>query len=307
MNKPLINSNSEEYLIVDPCLDSFSGDLIDFNKLPKISFCIPVFNSARTLEKCLLSITQQNYPDMEIIIVDNGSTDESVEIAEKYSDKIYQDDGLLGSVRQKSVEKSNGTIIALFDSDIYIPHKNWLLNSIKFFNYSNEVSTVWPLNVAPPGAPKTTRLYFNLWSIFMNNRISKNKSVFGGGNALFLRSCIDEIGGIDKAIHWGEDFDWAQKLKGLGYKVIAINDPLYHDTMPSLTEFTKKQFIASDSFTKEGLDVMGLSKMDLIYENIVLGSKHMFKGLASDSSWILYPLFVSIRGLGFFYNFLRNR
>ncbi len=300
--------HEQKYLIFNPIPDRFNGNKIKLNKLPKVSFCIPTFNSSRTLKRCLHSIKIQNYPEIEIIIVDNGSADNTVDIAKEYTEHIYHDDGLLGSVRQKSLKHSNGEVVALFDSDIIIPHKDWLRNAVKYFNFSNNVSTVWPINLAPPNSPWTTRLYFNLWKVFMDHRIENEKSVFGGGNALFWKDYLDEIGGINKSFHWGEDFDWAKKLKNNGYQVIFIQEPLYHDTMNSLKEFSKKQFLASEAFTKEGFDLMGITKMDLIYENTVLGVKFMIKGLLyeRDISWILLPIFIFIRGLGYCYSIIKN-
>lgn len=296
----------EDYLIIDPTPNEFKGNNINFEDLPKVSFCIPTFNSSRTLERCLQSIVKQEYPNIEIIIVDNGSSDDTVKIAKNYTDKIYFDDGLLGSVRQTSLEKSKGKIIALFDSDIIIPHEKWLFNSIAYFNYSENVSTVWPENIAPPNSPWTTRLYFNIWKMSMINRIEKSKSVFGGGNALFLRSCLENVGGINRNIHWGEDFEWAQNLRGHCYQVIAITDPLYHDTMNTLKEFGRKQFVASETFVKEDTSLMGLSKKDLIYENVVLGTRNMIYGifLERDFSWLLFPIFMCLRGFGFGFSYL---
>ena len=300
--------NNFDYLTINPPSSNFRSDIIDLDNLPKVSFCIPTFNSSRTLEMCLKSILDQEYPDIEIIIADNGSKDNSVEIARRYTDKVYFDDGLLGSVRQTTVEHSKGEILAIFDSDIYIPHKKWLLNAIIYFNFSNKVSTIWPRNEAPPESSWTTKLYFNLWEIIIEHRIKDKKNIFGGGNALFLRECIDEIGGINRSIHWGEDFEWAKNLKKRGYQVVAIDDPLYHDTMHSIKEFARKQFVGSKTFTKEGFELMGLSFRDLIYENTVLGIKHMLIGLfiKRDPSWLIFPVFIAMRALGYGFSYIKQ-
>lgn len=62
------------------------------NKLPTISILIPTLNAASVLEKCLRSITTQDYlkDKIEIIIADGGSTDKTLEIARKYGAKIYK-------------------------------------------------------------------------------------------------------------------------------------------------------------------------------------------------------------------------
>jgi glycosyltransferase involved in cell wall biosynthesis len=57
---------------------------------PLVSIVIPTKNSARTLEKCLVSIKNQAYENIEIIVVDNYSTDGTYEIAGKYTTKVFQ-------------------------------------------------------------------------------------------------------------------------------------------------------------------------------------------------------------------------
>jgi glycosyltransferase involved in cell wall biosynthesis len=300
--------NNREYIIVEPSPAMFNGYAINFDNPPCVSFCIPTLNNEDTLDRCLNSISNQDYPDIEIIIVDGYSKDKTIEIAKKYTDKIYFDGGRLGSARQTGVEHSTGQILALFDSDIIIPHKKWLLNALRYFNYSNKVSTVWPTNVAPPNGSLTARLYFNHWKVVIEDRIKKKRGLFGGGNALFLRKCIEKIGGIDRSIHWGEDFDWAQKLKDCGYQVVFIRDPLYHDTMRSLKQFARKQFTGAKTFTKTGFQLMNLSSRDVFYEQVVLGAKGMIKGLIvdRDASWLLFPLFVFARVFGYTYIYLAN-
>jgi len=299
---------SKNYVVIEPSRDSFVSDVIDSKNLPLVSFCIPTYNNERTIEKCLQSIKEQNYPAKEIIIVDGNSSDKTVEIARKYTDNIFFDEGTLGSARQTSIEKSRGSILAIFDSDIIIPHKSWLNNAIQYFNYNDTVSTVWPMNIAPPGSSLTTRLYFNHWKIVEEDRIKNGRGLVGGGNALFLRKCMDEIGGVNRALHWGEDFDWAKKLKERGYQVIFIMDPLYHDTMPSLRVFARKQFTGAKTFTKTGFQLMDLSLYDVFNEQFVLGVKGMFRGLLKerDLSWLLFPFYISIRGMAYGYTLMKR-
>lgn len=307
INTKLIEEN-EDYIIIEPPPDTFSSNRIDFNNLPRVSFCIPTLNNEETLDNCLNSIINQDYPNYEIIIVDGYSKDKTLEIAKKYTRKIYFDHGTLGSARQTGIEQSTGQILALFDSDIIIPHKKWLINSIKYFNYSNKVGTVWPLNIAPPNGSLTTRLYLNHWNIIIEDRIKKKRGLFGGGNALFLRRCIEEIGGVDRSLHWGEDFDWAKKLYDRGYQVIFIRDPLYHDTMRSFKQFTKKQFTGAKTFTRTGFQLMNLSSKDVFYEQVVLGAKGMINGLVDDKdvSWLLFPIFIVIKVTAYGFAYAKN-
>lgn len=166
--------------------------------------------------------------------------------------------------------------------------------------------TVWPENIAPPDGGPVVHLYFNHWKLIIEDRIKKRRGLYGGGNSLYLRRAIEDIGGVNRSIHWGEDFDWAQKLKDRKYKVVYIQDPLYHDTMPSLKVFARKQFIGAKTFTKTGFQLMNLSPYEVFYEQIVLGVKGMLHGLIveRDLSWYLYPVYVSIRLLAYGYTYM---
>jgi glycosyltransferase involved in cell wall biosynthesis len=299
----------DAYIICNPSKENFHGNQINIQKLPKVSFCIPTFNNEDTIEMCLCSVTSQKYPDFEIIIVDGYSNDKTINIVKKFTDKIFFEKGLLGCARQKSIQEANGEILAIIDSDIIIPHENWLLNAVQYFNYSNNVSTVWPLLVAPPNSSKIQKLFqTNLYKILIYDRMKKNRGLFGWGNCLILKRNLIEIGGINILLHWGEDFDWAKKLKDRGYSVIFISDPFYHNTMRTLKQFYNKQFVGANTFTKYGFGMMGLSNKEVFYENFILGIKGMVLGLIIDRdiSWIYYPVFLSIRILAYSMTFFNN-
>ena len=301
------NEIDNDYIIVDPPLETLDEKYIDLDSPPKVSFVIPTFNNEDTLAKTLRSIITQDYPDFEIIIVDGYSKDKTIEIAKKYTDKIFFDEGTYGSACQTGVEHSTGEILGLFDSDIIFPHGTWLMDAMKYFNYSERVSTVWPDQNSPPDGFHITKLHFNLYKIIIDARIRRKRGLFGGGNSLITKKSICEIGGIDKNIHWGADFDWAQKLKHNQYQVVFIKDCIYHNTMRSIKEFTKKQFVGAKTFTKTGLGFMNLSFSDVVYEHII-GIRGMIIGLIKDRdvSWLFYPYCVMTRLIAFIYTYLKN-
>ena len=95
--------------------------------MPKISIIVPVYNVEKYVDKCLKSLTQQTLQDIEIIIVNDGSLDKSVEIIEKYVKdnptkiKYYEKkNGGLSSARNYGVEYATGEYIAFLDSDDYV-------------------------------------------------------------------------------------------------------------------------------------------------------------------------------------------
>jgi len=264
---------------------------------PLVSFCIPTLNSARTLERCLKSIRNQNYPSFEILIVDGYSLDTTLDIARKYADKIFFCKGPLGMARQISVEKASGSILALFDSDIIIPYAGWLNLAIKYFSSEEKISTVWPLVIPPSNSSMFAKCYSDFSNVIIFDRMKKNKGIIGGTNSLFRKSCILDVGGFDPKIHWGEDLDLAKKLKEKKYKVIFYKDPLFHDTMRSPSEFLKKQIVGSKTFIPDDFRLTGLTRSQLIYEHFLIGFKGMLNGLLRERSlsWFYYPLLVFIR------------
>lgn len=81
-----------------------------------VSINIPTYNSGKTLEQTLNSVASQTYKNIEIIIIDSSSRDNTVEIAKKYTDKVFNA-GSLALARKLGVEKSSGKYIFLVDSD----------------------------------------------------------------------------------------------------------------------------------------------------------------------------------------------
>lgn len=93
---------------------------------PKISIVTPNFNGEEYLEQTILSVLSQNYPNLEYIIIDGGSTDNSIDIIKKYQSQLFYwisepDNGLYEAV-QKGFDKSTGEIMAWINSDdLYHP------------------------------------------------------------------------------------------------------------------------------------------------------------------------------------------
>lgn len=104
-------------------------------KQPKVSIIIPTLNSAKVIANCLQSISNQSYKNIEIIIVDGGSTDNTISIAKNYKSKIILNKLVTAeSAKAIGLKKSTGKFIALIDSDNILPEANWLVNMLLPFN-----------------------------------------------------------------------------------------------------------------------------------------------------------------------------
>lgn len=90
----------------------------------KVSIIVPVYNTAKYLSMCIESLINQTLKDIEIILINDGSTDESESIIKKYKDKrikyIFKKNEGIGKTRNLGIEKTNGEYLAFIDSDDYI-------------------------------------------------------------------------------------------------------------------------------------------------------------------------------------------
>jgi CDP-glycerol glycerophosphotransferase (TagB/SpsB family)/glycosyltransferase involved in cell wall biosynthesis len=96
---------------------------------PRVSVVVPVYNVAAYLEACLESLAQQTMTDLEIIMVDDGSTDESPVIAERFVARderfrlVRQTNAGLGAARNRGIDQSTGEFLAFVDSDDVLPRR----------------------------------------------------------------------------------------------------------------------------------------------------------------------------------------
>ena len=95
--------------------------------MPKISVIIPVYNTEKYVEKCLESLAKQEMKDFEVIIVNDGSTDNSENVIKNYMQSsklnikyLEKENGGLASARNYGVEKASGKYISFLDSDDYL-------------------------------------------------------------------------------------------------------------------------------------------------------------------------------------------
>ncbi len=94
-----------------------------------ISVVVPVYNVEKYLERCILSIINQTYQNLEIILVDDGSTDNSGVICDEFAQKdprikvIHKENGGLSDARNAGIKAASGDYIGFIDSDDYISHQ----------------------------------------------------------------------------------------------------------------------------------------------------------------------------------------
>jgi len=111
----------------------------------RFSIIIPNFNEGKYIRECLESVFRQTYKNYEVIVVDDGSTDNSIDIIKDFNVKLYHSNGLhAGGARNLGLDKARGEYIVFLDSDDYLSNDDVLSNlnnlikeeEIIFLNYT---------------------------------------------------------------------------------------------------------------------------------------------------------------------------
>lgn len=96
----------------------------------KLSVIVPVYNVEKYIEECISSLLNQTIKEIEIIVVDDGSCDNSIELVKRFKDKrikiIYQENKGLSAARNTGIREANGDYIVFIDSDDFIDGENSL-------------------------------------------------------------------------------------------------------------------------------------------------------------------------------------
>lgn len=195
--------------------------------MKKISIIIPTFNSEKYLEFTLKSIINQNYDNFEILIIDGGSKDKTLEIIKKYEKYISyfhsgKDKNMYDAIN-KGMKKINGEIWAVLNSDDFYLNKNLFYFVNKTFEKNNEVDGI----------------SFNLVTINENNEIIKlkkrmkinYKNLLSFGHCTLMpqpgtflkKQIIDEIGYFDINYDAASDYDYYLRILKNNYKIISSN------------------------------------------------------------------------------------
>ena len=174
----------------------------------KISVIIPSYNQGAYLEETILSIINQNYTNLEIILIDGKSTDNSIEIIRKYENSFSywvseKDLGQSDAINKGFREASGEIITWLCSDDLYTPNSLNMVNEI-FSNLSPEVGLIHGSSIIFTGK-KTIRLNKGTDDDSLENILSG--MTFPQPSTFFRRSLLQKSGLLDLHLHFGMDYD----------------------------------------------------------------------------------------------------
>lgn len=244
-------------------------------KNPLISIIVPVFNVKNYIEKCVLSLINQTYKNIEIILVDDGSSDGSEIVCDKFQSEykntvkvIHQKNQGLSVARNVGLENASGEFVCFVDSDDYIEPTmlETLFNSLSFANADISICSFFEENENN----KTLQTVNFKDEEFSNYNAIENLSNKNNGygfvvvwNKLFKRNLFENITFPKNRIH--EDQFVIFKLFFLANKFSACSNKLYHHVNH------KQNISASSNYLKHFDDIDGIfSQIEFCKENNIL-------------------------------------
>ena len=189
--------------------------------MKKVSLYIPCFNAEKHIDKCIKSVLKQTYPIEEILIIDDGCTDKTIEKASKYSVKISRNKknkGLAFS-RNKGILKAKNEFIASIDADVILD-KKWLESLMKDFTSDKIAGACGNLEECYKKKIADFWRFIHMKQNWGKKKIVNPKFLFGS-NCIFRKKAIKNVGlyNIKYRTNY-EDVDISNRLKAKDYKII---------------------------------------------------------------------------------------
>lgn len=187
--------------------------------VPKVSVVIPTFNRCELVQLAIDSVLSQTFQDLEIIVVDDGSTDGTDQALQKYGSQIkyvFQDNAGESVAREQGVALSSGEYIAFLDSDdIWLPEK--LARQIDVLITHPRVGFVycWAYMIDSRGShlPRPPLGYGLNPSVMTLGQLLENNYIVAPGSSLVIRREVyDAAHGYDQMIQFAEDWDLCLRL-----------------------------------------------------------------------------------------------
>ena len=208
---------------------------------PLISVTITTKNEEKNIENCIKSILEQSYKNIEVIVVDNDSTDKTKEIALRYTQNVFNKGPERSAQRNYGmIDKSNGEYVMFIDADMILS-SNLVENCVNFIN-NNKIDALWIPEIVMGDkffskCRRFERTFYNGTSI--------------DGARFFRKKKFVEVDGFDITMSGPEDWDIDKKIKRENIKLLDTKDSvIYHNEV----EFNLKKYLSKKGYYAKSFD-----------------------------------------------------
>ena len=261
-----------------------------------ISIIVPIYNVEKYLEKCIESLLNQTYKNIEILLIDDGATDRCPQICDKYMEKdkrikvIHKDNGGLSDARNVGIEIANGKYIGFVDSDDYVEKDmyEFLYKNIKENNadiaicgrYINNADGRQIIDANP-----------NLFIIMDTKEALINLNSYKG----FDMSACDKI--YKKELFENIRFPFGKKCEDYYtmYKVFDKANKIIYNSNPKYHYFQRENSISRNSYISNAYIEASLSQLEFFKKNhpdieYTARTSYVFANIAQFNKYVNYNI-----------------
>jgi GT2 family glycosyltransferase len=187
---------------------------------PRISIVVCTYNGMHTIRECMEGLARVEYPNFEVIVVDDGSTDGTADVAREYDVRLIQTENRgLSNARNLGMQSATGEIIAYIDDDAY-PDPHWL-HYVAHTLRTTTFAAVGGPNLPPPGDGVVAEAVANSpggpTHVLLSEREAEH---IPGCNMAFRADALKAIGGFDPQFRTaGDDVDVCWRIQQAGWRV----------------------------------------------------------------------------------------
>ncbi|MBM3231366.1 glycosyltransferase [Candidatus Peregrinibacteria bacterium] len=188
---------------------------------PKVSVVIPVLNEEKNIGDCLDALSRQTYAPFEVILVDNRSTDHTVETAKKHAGKlalrvIREEQPGRGAARRRGFSEARGEVIFSTDADAVVP-EDWISTILHVLEQDTKTVACCSGSRILDCSPRVNATYNIFHPVFMRTyRIVMGHYLLCGFSFAVRKEAYDNSGGFSAVIDGQEDVDLSRRINKMG-------------------------------------------------------------------------------------------
>ena len=197
--------------------------------MKKISIIIRTFNEEKWIRHCLSQVYSQDYENFEVVIVDNKSTDKTLEIAKSFPIKniVTIDKYLPGLALNLGVQANKADYYSFLSAHCIPCQLNWLSTLYESINQNERIIGVYGRQVPLPSSEEIDKRDL-LMTFSCESRISKIDGFFHNANSM-VKGIYFENNLFDPTVTNAEDHDWGRKMTSAGYQIAySAESKVYH-------------------------------------------------------------------------------
>ena len=177
----------------------------------KISIITICLNAAAHIDKAFKSVHSQSYPEIEHVIIDGGSTDETLNIIKKYRDKVdylvSEPDSGLYNAMNKGIKVATGEVLFFLNADDYFADADVVSDAMAIFNKRSEISVVYGNQIFDLGEKKVTKKQpSQVTRTYLAETTIQHQTVFA------RKKVFELTGGFSEHFKIVSDFEWMFKV-----------------------------------------------------------------------------------------------